>query len=174
MNECTRIVKSLTREEQELLCFFRPVGYHTRLQQYLEYPESFADATIIPESAVCLSTTKTFRHYLRRFICLFQPARLLPERDLWLHLDNNGRFFLRLGSTGEDITKVSESDNYIFQYWCFLQLRRFWNELREHSCVSAVKAPAFVRDFSVWTKNAADRNALLQQTLEVVSQVVFL
>lgn len=33
MNEQTRIIKSLTREEQELLCFSEPVGYHTRLQQ---------------------------------------------------------------------------------------------------------------------------------------------
>ena len=113
MNQQTRIIKSLTQEEQELLCFFRPLGYHTRMQQYLEYPEAFVGSTTLPGSTVCLSATKTFRHYLRRFVSSFQPIKLLPEKDLWLHIENNGRFFVRLGETGEEITKLTEPDTPI-------------------------------------------------------------
>ena len=174
MNQQTRIIKSLTQEELELLCFFRPVGYHTRLQQYMEYPEAFAEATAIPGSTVCLSTTKTFRHYLRRFVSSFQPIKLLPEKGLWLHIENNGRFFVRLGETGEEITKLTESDHYIFQYLCFLQLRRFWNELRECCRVPAVKAPALIWGYSAQLEHVTDYDALLQRTLAVTSQVVFI
>jgi hypothetical protein len=169
MNQQTRIIKSLTQEEQDLLCFFRPLGYHTRLQQYLEYPEAFVGGTTIPGSTVCLSATKTFRHYLRRFVSSFHPIKLLPEKDLWLHIENNGRFFVRLGETGEEITKLTEPDHYIFQYRCFLQLRRFWNELREQCRVPAVKSPALVRGFPA----SAEYDDLLQQTLVVASQVIF-
>lgn len=95
MNEQTQIIKSLTREEQNLLCFFRPVGYHARLQQYLQYPEAFTGETKIPKSTVRLSTTNTFRRYLRRFIRTFQPEKLLTNNDLWLHLEGNGRFSVR-------------------------------------------------------------------------------
>lgn len=64
MNKQTCIIHSLTKEEQELLYFAEPVGYHTRLQQYLEYPQGFASKTTLPKSKVSLSTTKTFRGYL--------------------------------------------------------------------------------------------------------------
>ena len=101
MNQQTRIIKSLTQEEQELLCFFRPVGYHTRLQQYLAYSRGFAARTTRPKSNISLSTTKAFRHYLRRFIRNFQPEPLLPGHTLWLHLEKSGRFSLRLGKNGK-------------------------------------------------------------------------
>ena len=83
MNQKTCIVKSLTKEERDLLYFSEPVGYHMRLQQYWEYPQGFAARTTTSKGGICLSTTKTFRCYLRRFIRNFQPEPLWPDGDLW-------------------------------------------------------------------------------------------
>lgn len=174
MNPKTCIIHSLTKEEQELLYFAEPVGYHVRLQQYLEYPQGFAAKTTLPKSKVSLSTTKTFRGYLHRFIRNFQPEPLLSGRDLWLHLEKNGRFSLRLGKNGEEITDFSESDFYIFQYLCFLQVRRFWDAVRKCCCFPAATPPALIRDFSSFVENDGDYVALLELTLECASQVIVL
>ena len=75
MNKQTCIINLLTKEEQSLLCFFEPAGYHTRLQQYLAYPQGFKERTTIPKSRTSLSTTKTFRFT----ICLWKPTKLQNE-----------------------------------------------------------------------------------------------
>ena len=124
MNQQTRIIKSLTQEEQELLCFFRPVGYHTRLQQYLEYPEAFTKETMQNKGGIALSTTKTFRRCLLNFIRTFQPIAFPINSALWLHLEKSGCFTVRMGKDGEIITGLNEADSYVFQYLCFLHIRK--------------------------------------------------
>lgn len=174
MNPKTCMIHSLTKEEQSLLYFGEPVGYHTRLQQYLECPQGFATRTTLPGSNVRLSTTKTFRCYLRRFIRNFQPKPLLPGDRLWLHIEKSGRFCLRLGKHGEEITGFSQGDFFVFQYLCFLQIRRFWDTVRRCSVFSAATLPVLIRDFSHFLENDADYAALLELAQENVSQVIIL
>lgn len=174
MNEQTQIIKSLTQEEQELLCFFRPVGYHTRLQQYWEYPQGFEERTTQPGNNISLSRTKTFRHCLRRFVRSFQPEPLFPNSNLWLHLEKNGRFSVRLGKDNEEIASLSESDNYVFQYLCFLHIRRFWDGLRKCSRFPAMALPVLIRDFSDRLDEDVDYDALLRRVLEVSSRITVL
>ena len=174
MNPKTCIIHSLTKEEQELLYFAEPVGYHTRLQQYLAYPQGFKERTTIPESNTGLSATKTFRCYLRRFIRNFQPEPLPSSHDLWLHLEKSGRFSLRLGENGETITDFSEANFCVFQYLCFLHIRRFWDDVRKCCSVSATTTPVLIRDFSHVVKNKKDYATLLELALECAAQVVVL
>ena len=174
MNKKTCIIHSLTKEEQALLSFAEPVGYHTRLQQYLRHPQGFKARTTVPKDNVSLSTTKTFRGYLHRFIRNFQPEPLLLGRDLWLHLEKNGRFSLRLGKNGEEITDFSESDFYIFQYLCFLQVRRFWDDVRKCCGFPVVILPVFILDFSERLEKGVNFNALLQRALSVAASIVVL
>ena len=174
MTPKTCIIHSLTKEEQELLYFAELAGYQMRLQQYLEYPQGFAVRTTLPKSKVSLSTTKTFRGYLHRFIRNFQPEPLLPGHDLWLHLEKNGRFSLRLGKNGEEITDFSEADFCVFQYLCFLHIRRFWDDVRKCCSVSAATSPVLIRDFSHVVKNKKDYATLLELALECAAQVVVL
>ena len=174
MNEQTSVIDSLTRKEAELLCFSGNIGYHTRLQQYLEYPQGFAARTTPTGSNISLSTTKTFCCYLRRFIRDFRPEPLLPSGDLWLHLEKSGRFSLRLGVNGEEITDSSEAEFLIFQYLCFLQMRRFWNTLRKHYLFPATTLPVFIRDFSARLDENMDYDLLLRRALDVSKQVVVL
>ena len=174
MHKQTCIIHSLTKEEQELLYFAEPVGYHTRLQQYLEYPQGFAAKTTLPKSKVSLSTTKTFRGYLHRFIRNFRAEPLLAGSNLWVHLEKSGRFSLRLGENGEEITDFSEADFCVFQYLCFLHIRRFWDDVRKCCSVSAATSPVLIRDFSHVVKNKKDYATLLELALECAAQVVVL
>ena len=168
------IINSLTKEEQELLYFAEPVGYHTRLQQYWAYPQGFSERTTLPKSSISLSTTKTFHCYLRRFIRNFQPEPLLPGHDLWLHLEKNGRFYLRLGKNGEEITDFSEADFCVFQYLCFLHIRRFWDDVRKCCGFPVAMLPVLIPDFSERLEKGVDFNALLQRSSPVASSIVVL
>ena len=174
MNPKTCIINSLTKEEQELLYFAEPVGYHTRLQQYLRHPQGFKARTTVPKDNVSLSTTKTFHCYLLRFIHNFQPEPLSPNSNLWLHLEKTGRFSLRLGENGEEITSLNESDFYAFQYLCFLHIRRFWQIIRERCRFPATNLPLFIEDFSSRIKKCEDYDALLQRSIPVSSQVIII
>ena len=174
MTPKTCIIHSLTKEEQELLYFAELAGYQMRLQQYLEYPQGFAVKTTLPKSKVSLSTTKTFRGYLHRFIRNFQPEPLLPGHDLWLHLEKNGRFSLRLGKNGEEITDFSEADFCVFQYLCFLHIRRFWDDVRKCCGFPVAMLPVLIPDFSERLEKGVDFNALLQRSSPVASSIVVL
>ncbi len=174
MNQQARIIKSLTQEEQELLCFFRPVGYHTRLQQYLEYPEALAKETMQHKGGIALITTKTFHRCLLNFIRTFQPEALPTNNALWLHLEKSGCFTVRFGKDGEIITGLNETDNYIFQYLCFLHIRSFWNYLQEYCRFPAAKLPIFIWGFPGDLEEYRDSGALLELALESASQVIVL
>ena len=174
MNEQACIIQSLTKEEQKLLYFSEPMGYHTRLQQYWEYPQGFAVRTTPPQSSISLSITKTFRCYLRRFIRNFQPKPLLPNHNLWLHLEKSGRFSLHLGKNGEEITDLGVEDFYVFQYMCFLQIRSFWDNVRKCCGFSVAALPVLICDFSCFLKNNTDYAALLELALKSANQVIVL
>ncbi len=174
MDQQTYIIHSLTKEEESLLCFSKPAGHHTRLQQYLAYPQGFAARTTIPKSKLHLSTTKAFRCFLRRFIRNFQPEPLLPDHPLWLHLEKSGRFSLRLGKNGEEITDFREADFYIFQYLCFLYAHQFWLGLRKYCGFPASALPILVQDFSARLDASKDYEALLRRAFTVASSIVVL
>ena len=174
MNKQACIIHTLTREEQELLYFAGPAGYHTRLQQYLAYPQGFAAKTTLPKSKVSLSTTKAFRGCLHRFIRSFRAEPLLSGSNLWLQLEKNGRFSLRLGENGEEITDFSEGDFCVFQYLCFLHIRRFWDDVRKCCGFPVAMLPVLIPDFSERLEKGVDFNALLQRSSPVASSIVVL
>lgn len=155
-------------ENLRTICFDGSGIYAGKLQQYLEYPEFYACG----KQDICI--TKTFRHYLRRFIRTFHPEKLLPNKNLWLQMEKCGRFSVRLGRDGEEISDLSETDNYIFQYLCFLHLRRFWDGIWKCCRFPALALPVIIRDFSNRLDESVDYEALLERAAEIFGQVIVL
>lgn len=155
-------------ESFRTVCFDGSGVYAGMLQQYLEYPEFY----FCGKPDIC--ATKTFRHYLRRFIRTFRQEKLLPNKNLWLQLEKCGRFSVRLGRDGEEISDLSETDNYIFQYLCFLHLRRFWDGIWKCCSFPALALPVIIRDFSNRMDESVDYEALLERAAEDFGQVIVL
>ena len=153
-------------ESLRTVCFDGSEVYAGMLQQYLEYPEFY----FCGKQDIC--ATKTFRHYLRRFIRTFRQEKLLPNKNLWLQLEKCGRFSVRLGRNGEELPDLSETDSYIFQYLCFLHLRRFWNGIRKRCRFPALVLPVMVRDFSDRLDESVDYDALLERATTISDQVL--
>ena len=161
-----------TEEEHAFLCFSQPADYHVRLQQYWEQPEAFAKQTTQPQRTLSLSTTKTFRHHLRRFIHTFSPEPMNPKKDLWLHIEKDGRFSVRSDAFGKEITNLSEADNLVFQYLCFLHIRRFWDGVQRYCRFPAWTLPIVICDFSGKLNDNTNYDSLLQRALDVSAQVI--
>ena len=172
MKQQTNIIHSLTKEEQDLLGFTDAMDYSTRLQQYREHPRALATRTTPSNSHTHLSTTKTFRCCLQRFIRRFQPEPLWPDHDRWLHLEPNGRFSLRLGENGEEVTNVSEGDFFAFQFTCFLHLRRFWSEVRMRYRYPSATLPILMPNFPERSDEGGEYESLLQRAASVGSVVI--
>ncbi len=174
MNQQTLIFRVLTPEEQSLLCFEGSGGYQSRLQEYWEYPQGLAERTTLPDRRRSLSTTQRFRSCLRRFIGNFQPEPLLPRSPLWLHLESNGRFSVRWGEDGEELTTLNREEFWAFQFLCFLHLRRFWDSLRECCRSNRLSLPLFIQDFSDKTDTSAHYEALVRQAFRISDLVIVL
>ena len=148
--------------DREIFCFQESGIYPVRLQQYLECPESFP----------ALWQTHTFRRTLRHFIRTFRSGKLLPHKNLWLDIRENGRFYVKCGKTGKEVPNLSETDRWIFQYLCFLQLHCFWNKLQRHSAFAAPKIPLLIRDFSHRLDAQVNFDDLLQRAKSISEQIL--
>lgn len=157
-------------EEQELSCFFAPGVYPVRLHQYKDpaqrYPGDLWQATR------SIGSTRSFRDYLRQFIRSFQPQRLLPEKDYWLHLEVDGRFIVSLGIHGEEVPRLSEAENWVYHYLCFLHLLRFWDGMQDLRNYKDVKLPVLIHDLSKQLDGNANQVSLLAQARSLARQVL--
>lgn len=48
------------------------------------------------------------------------PLRLVPNKDYWVYETENINLAVRLGTTGEDLPCLSETEQVLFQYVCAL------------------------------------------------------
>lgn len=145
-------------EEQTLSCFLSPGVYPVRLHQYKDpsrrYPGNLWEATC------SIGGTRSFRDYLRHFIQDFQPQRLLLDKDYWLQLEMDGRFVVRLGMNGQEVTHLNDTDNWVYHYLCFLHLLRFWDGMQDLRNYKDVKLPILIRDFSNQLDGCTDTHTL--------------
>ena len=157
-------------EEQELSCFLAPGVYPVRLHQYKDpaqrYPGNLGQATR------SIGSTRSFRDYLRQFIRSFQPQRLLPGKDYWLHLEADGRFTVRLGIHGEEVPRLSEAENWVYHYLCFLHLLRFWDGMQDLRNYKDVKLPVLIHDFSKYLDESVNQVSLFAQARSLARQVL--
>ncbi len=148
----------IEKEEQALACFDRNCTYELWLQQYLQFSE-------------LRTGSRTFRHCLRWFIRWFRKERLLPGKALYLHLEKDGIFTVRCGQSGKRIPHLSETEQWVFRYLCFLQLHRFWAYMRKRARFPAIDPPICIRDFSSRLDESVDFAALLKKAKAISSRV---
>lgn len=72
--------------------------------------------------------THTFLRELKKFCDGFLPHRLRIEKRLWLTMDDEGRFLAKDIQSHKD---RSATENTLLQYFCFLEVNRFWAEVRK-------------------------------------------
>ena len=87
-----------------------------------------------------IGLTHTFRKVLKNFCDKFLPQQLRIEKRLWLMMDDEGSFSAKDVSPRKDL---SATEDTLLQYFCFLEVNRFWGEVQK-AMGRTVQKPLFI------------------------------
>ena len=146
--------------------FFKPI-------QYLDEDRYYSSG----ELSKCtdrLSEIKAFRSYLKTFIKDFKPETIRDGKRYELYLKKDGRYAVRYKGDNDMPVFLSESEQTLFRYLCFLRTAEFWQGFEELRNLHSVKKPILTRDFLERLDESINIENLLQRTTELERQVIIL
>ena len=113
----------------------------------------------------------SFRAYLRAFVRSFQAERLRPDKLYELYLRADGRYAVRHPLLGARVC-LSESEQRIFRYLCFLHTAQFWHGFEGMRDLHTVKKPLILCGLAERLDESIDVQALLERTMCLGRQVI--
>ena len=114
-----------------------------------------------------IGLTHTFRKVLKNFCDKFLPQQFRIEKRLWLTMDEEDRFLAKDVLPRKDL---SATENTLLQYFCFLEVNRFWSEVQK-TMGRTVQKPLFIRALADTIDVCIDLGSLLEQALRLGRQV---
>ena len=114
-----------------------------------------------------IGLTHTFRKILKNFCSEFLPQPLHIEKRLWLMMDDEGRFLAKDALPRKDL---SATEDTLLQYFCFLEVNRFWGEVQK-AMGRTVQKPLFISALADNIDFCIELDPLLEQALELNRQV---
>ena len=121
-----------------------------------------------------VSEIKAFRSYLKGFIKDFQPECMREGKRYELCLDENRRYAVKCKG-GDDLPVcLSESEQVLFRYLCFLKTAEFWQGFEELRNLNDVKKPILVKNFIERLDESIDIQDVLERTKRLNRQVIML
>ena len=140
--------------EHDLADVFRedPEDYFCRALRYADEDRYFRPREL-SKLTDGFSDVKTFRSYLRSFVKDFQPEPIREGKRYEFVLRENGRYGVRYSDDESLPVYLSESEQTLFRYLCFLKTAEFWHGFEELRNLHAIKKPLLVKDFQVALTN---------------------
>ena len=114
-----------------------------------------------------IGLTHTFRKVLKNFCDKFLPQPLRIEKRLWLMMDDKGSFSAKDVSPRKDL---SATEDTLLQYFCFLEVNRFWSEVQK-AMGRTVQKPLFISALADNIDFCIELDPLLEQVLRLDRQV---
>lgn len=115
-----------------------------------------------------IGLTHTFRKVLRNFCDKFLPQQLRIEKRLWLTMDEKGRFLAAKDAL--PCMYLSATEDTLLQYFCFLEVNRFWGEVQK-AMRRTVQKPLFIGALAYKIDFCIDLASLLKSALGLDRQV---
>lgn len=115
-----------------------------------------------------IGLTHTFRKVLRNFCDKFLPQQLRIEKRLWLTMDEKGRFLAAKDAL--PYMYLSATENTLLQYYCFLEVNRFWGEV-QNATGRTVQKPLFIGALADNIDFCIDLASLLEKASDLNRQV---
>ena len=116
---------------------------------------------------------RSFRAYLTNFIKNFQPENLCEGKQYEIAIDDNGIYTVRHPKHGTDVY-LSESEQRLFRYLCFLRTAEFWRGFEELRNINNVKKPLVVENFIEKLDDSIDLSYIANRTVRLGRQVILL
>ena len=115
-----------------------------------------------------IGLTHTFRKVLRNFCDKFLPQQLRIEKRLWLTMDEKGRFLAAKDAL--PCMYLSATEDTLLQYFCFLEVNRFWGEVQK-AMRRTVQKPLFIGALADNIDFCIDLASLLEKASDLNRQV---
>ena len=139
-----------------------------RILNYLNEPE-------IPDRSVDgLLHIKAFRSYAFDYVQNFKPEPLREGKRYEIVLEKNGLYGVRCMDDREQPVYLSESEQTLFRYLCFLKTAEFWQGFEEIRNLHSVKKPFVIKDFLERLDESIDVSELFDRTLKLGRQIIVL
>ena len=153
-NECDKLnyINLLPGCKEALKCrIFLNDGsqeYNKRLLFYKRC-DDYYDKKAFDRETDHLGHMRSFRSVLFAFIGKFKPVALNAEKNLYVDILPSGEFIIKNIQTGKDQTKMLGSrEKTLFQFICFLEVNRFWDEIAEIRAIDPPKMPLLAANFN--------------------------
>ena len=176
-NEKTQEYLYLTSHslEQDLSESFRGDASKTlfRLIEYL-YEDQYFDFRELSGRTDRMSEIKAFRAYLRRFLKEFTPETIREGKRYELCLAEDGKYVVRYKDDHDMPALLSESEQMLFRYLCFLRTAEFWQGFEELRNLNGIKKPLIIEGFLERLDESIDVGELLKRTLQLQRQTIIL
>ncbi len=133
-------------EEEAVSCFgFRQkVDFPHRICRYIR-AEQENDREFLKSTAGA-GFTDAFRSYLKRYIRHFQPQLLRSSKPYRLALSPTGAFTVIHPEVPNTIFYLSDTENRLYYFLCFLNLAGFWTGFETIRDLHHVQRPLFISD----------------------------
>ena len=146
--------------------FFKPI-------QYLDEDRYYSPSDLSKRTDR-LSETKAFRSYLKTFIKDFKSETIRDGKRYELYLKKDGRYAVRYKGDNDMPVFLSESEQTLFRYLCFLRTAEFWQGFEELRNIHSVKKPILTRDFLERLDESIDTQNVLERTKRLNRQIIML
>ena len=121
-----------------------------------------------------LSDIQAFRAYLEAFIKHFQPELIREGKRYELCLDDGWTYVVRYRDERGDPVLLSDSEQRLFGYLCFLKTAEFWDGFEALRNLHGIKKPLLVEHFLERLDEAIDPRELWDRTLKLNRQIIVL
>lgn len=120
------------------------------------------------------SDTKTFRAYLNAFIKSFRPEIIREGKRFELCLMTGGTYAVRYRDDYGAPVFLSESEQTLFRYLCFLRTAEFWHGFEELRNLHCVKKPMLLTNFLERLDESINTQDLLSRAHRLQRQIIVL
>ena len=175
-NLCTERYLDLIEESEEGYYIrhfedYKKETYPHKLKNYRTYVDEELDDFATKTDGV--GVTRGFRSYMSNFIRNFKPELLVKGKPYILVLNKRGEFCVEdIYSPGERAL-LSENEETIYHYLCYLHLSRFWANVECLKNQNHLALPLIVDGFLDRLDESMDKNALIDKALNLNRQAFF-
>ena len=146
--------------------FFKPI-------QYLDEDRYYSPGNL-SKCTDQLSETKAFRSYLKTFVKNFKPETIRDGKRYELYLRKDGSYAVRYTGENDMPVFLSESEQTLFRYLCFLRTAEFWQGFEELRNLHSVRKPILIGDFLERIDEAIETKYLLERACRLNRQIIIL
>lgn len=147
--------------------------HHLSLCRYINAEYLYAQSELKKKTRG-YSSLKSFRSQLLRFFKNFTPEPLRLGKQYEIILERNGIYNVQHSNNKAEKVYLSDCEQMLFNYLCFLRTAEFWREFEELRNLHATKKPILVKNFLNRLDESVDASNLIKRTSDLGRQVIIL